>query len=118
MNSASMPELAGCKSCHATSTHLNGRSEIRFGTADPRLNGAVYADGGELIQSLLREELVDRLVLTTVPILLGQGRRLWGTLTADQTWTLEAARHWEGGFVQTRYRRRSCGAALGPVPAD
>jgi dihydrofolate reductase len=70
----------------------------------------VYLDGGELIQAFLREELVDRLTLTTVPVLIGQGRRLWGALPADRAWALQAVRHWPVGFVQTTYRRLRPGA--------
>jgi dihydrofolate reductase len=66
----------------------------------------VYLDGGELIQSFLFEDLVDRITVTTVPVLLGQGRRLWGPLPADQAWALEAARHWACGFVQARHARQ------------
>jgi dihydrofolate reductase len=66
----------------------------------------VYLDGGELIQSLLVEDLVDHITLTTLPVLLGQGRRLWGPLPADRAWTLEHSRHWDCGFVQSRYARR------------
>ncbi|MBL8330909.1 MAG: dihydrofolate reductase [Rubrivivax sp.] len=74
----------------------------------------LYLDGGELIQHFLFEDLVDRITLTTVPLLLGQGRSLWGPLPADRAWTLEAARHWEGGFVQGRYaRRRGAGSNQG-----
>ncbi|NJC87306.1 MAG: CxxxxCH/CxxCH domain-containing protein, partial [Desulfuromonas sp.] len=47
MGSAKMPALAGCKSCHATSEHLNGLSEVRFSPTDPRMGAAAYADGGE-----------------------------------------------------------------------
>jgi dihydrofolate reductase len=66
----------------------------------------VYLDGGELIQAFLREHLVDRLTVTTVPVLIGQGRRLWGELPADQAWALQAVRHWDCGFVQTTHGRQ------------
>jgi dihydrofolate reductase len=65
----------------------------------------VYLDGGQLIQAFLREDRVDRITVTTVPVLIGEGRRLWGPLPADQAWTLEAVRHGDHGFVQTTYRR-------------
>lgn len=65
----------------------------------------IYLDGGELIQSFLFEDRVDRMTITSIPVLLGQGRRLWGPLSADQTWTLQASRHWDCGFVQSRYER-------------
>lgn len=62
----------------------------------------VYLDGGELIQAFLREDLVDTMTLTTVPLLLGSGRRLFGALPADLAWTVRQVRHWDNGFVQTR----------------
>jgi dihydrofolate reductase len=65
----------------------------------------VYLDGGQLIQAFMAEDLVDQFTVTTVPVLLGQGRRLWGALPGDQTWTLVASRHWDCGFVQSRYVR-------------
>ncbi len=71
----------------------------------------VYLDGGELIQAFLREGLVDRLTVTTVPVLIGQGRPLWGPLPADQAWSLQAVRHWDCGFVQTTHARRGAGGA-------
>lgn len=92
------------------------RPAVRHGGADARAlllqlaqSGVrrVYLDGGELIQAFLFEDLVDRITLTTIPVLLGQGRRLWGALPADRAWTMEAARHWDCGFVQGRYARRA-----------
>jgi dihydrofolate reductase len=91
------------------------RPRVRHGGADARAllrhlarTGVrrLYLDGGELIQSFLFEDLVDRITVTTIPVLLGQGRRLWGALPADRAWTLESARHWDCGFVQGRYARR------------
>jgi dihydrofolate reductase len=62
----------------------------------------VYLDGGELIQAFLREDLVDTMTLTTLPLLLGSGRRLFGALPADLAWTVRSVRQWDNGFVQTR----------------
>jgi dihydrofolate reductase len=40
----------------------------------------VYLDGGQVIQSFLREGLVADMVITTVPVLLGSGKSLFGAL--------------------------------------
>jgi dihydrofolate reductase len=40
----------------------------------------LYIDGGALIQSCLAENLIDSLIVTTVPVLLGQGIPLFGFL--------------------------------------
>ena len=64
-----------------------------------------YLDGGELIQSFLHADLVDRMTLTTVPVLLGSGRQLFGALPADRVWTLDGVSHWDCGFAQVSYAR-------------
>lgn len=69
----------------------------------------VYLDGGELIQAFLQQDLVDSMTLTTVPLLLGQGRRLFGPLPADLAWTLQVLRHEDGGLAQAHYTRRRPG---------
>lgn len=40
----------------------------------------LYIDGGALIQSYLAEQLIDELIITTVPVLLGEGISLFGFL--------------------------------------
>jgi dihydrofolate reductase len=65
----------------------------------------ICLDGGELIQAFLSDDLVDRMTITTVPMLPGEGRRPFGPLPADRAWTLDGVRHWDGGLVQARYAR-------------
>ncbi len=97
--------------------HLHGRVHVRPETPAALLAAlaadgvrGVYLDGGELIQAFLAEDRVDRMTVTTVPLLLGQGRRLFGALPADRAWALEAVRHWPAcGFVQSTWRRRAQG---------
>ena len=40
----------------------------------------LYIDGGQMIQRFLKEDLIDELIITTVPILLGNGIPLFGKL--------------------------------------
>lgn len=66
----------------------------------------VYLDGGVLISSFLAEDLIDDMVLTTAPVLLGQGRRLFhpgGQLTAMR---LDRVQSWPSGMVNRWYSRR------------
>ena len=42
-----------------------------------------YIDGGITVQSFLREGLIQRLVVTRVPVLIGQGIPLFGSLPRD-----------------------------------
>jgi dihydrofolate reductase len=41
----------------------------------------LYIDGGKTIQSFLKEELIDEMVITIIPILLGSGIPLFGELS-------------------------------------
>lgn len=63
----------------------------------------VYVDGGAVVQSFLREGLVADLKLTIVPILIGDGIRLFGDLPADIDLTLDGIREFPSGLVETRY---------------
>lgn len=64
----------------------------------------VYIDGGQTIRSFLAEGLVRRMIVTLIPVLLGQGRPLWGHGAGDVNVTLVGSRHWDNGFVQVEYR--------------
>ncbi|WP_174800524.1 dihydrofolate reductase family protein [Martelella limonii] len=64
----------------------------------------VYVDGGRLIQSFLRAGLISDLVITIVPVLLGEGRRLFGSVAADISLRHEETRSFPSGLVQSRYR--------------
>ena len=64
----------------------------------------VYLDGGQVIQSFLREGLVADMVITTVPVLLGSGKSLFGALPGDIDLTLVSSRSFPSGLVQSHYR--------------
>ncbi len=70
----------------------------------------VYIDGGELVQSFLRADLLTELTITTVPVLLGSGRRFFGELERDVSVRLKSSVSYPFGFVQSVYevmQRRS-----------
>jgi dihydrofolate reductase len=67
----------------------------------------VYIDGGQLIQSFLREGLVADIVITTIPVLLGSGKPLFGVLPHDIYLTLLSSRSFPSGLVQSHYRLTS-----------
>jgi len=63
----------------------------------------VYVDGGELIQSFLQLNLIQSITMTRIPILLGQGKSVFGKLDSDKKLLLKTSRSWSFGFVQDRY---------------
>lgn len=65
----------------------------------------LYVDGGITVQRFLRAGLVDRLILTRLPVLIGQGIPLFGALEKDIRLKLVASRTFPGGLVQSEYAR-------------
>jgi dihydrofolate reductase len=43
----------------------------------------IYIDGGKVIQSFLKEDLIDDLIIARTPILIGSGIPLFGYLDID-----------------------------------
>jgi dihydrofolate reductase len=62
-----------------------------------------YVDGGVTIQGFLRAGLIDRLVVTRVPVLIGDGIRLFGALSRDIRLRHVATRSFPSGLVQSEY---------------
>lgn len=63
----------------------------------------LYVDGGVTIQNFLREGLIQRLVITRVPVLIGQGIPLFGALSRDLRLRHVGTRHYPSGLVQSEY---------------
>jgi dihydrofolate reductase len=70
-------------------------------------------DGGELqvhgsaglIQTLLREDLVDELRLIVFPVVLGEGKRLFGDGAIPRSWRLTASKATPSGALMASYQR-------------
>lgn len=65
----------------------------------------LYADGGQIITALLEAGLVDQLILTRVPVLLGSGIPLFGRLGADVVLKHIETKAFASGLVQSTYMR-------------
>ncbi len=55
------------------------------------------------MQRCQREGLITDLTITTIPVLIGRGRPLFGVLPGDVPLRLVSSRAWEFGFVQSVY---------------
>ena len=63
----------------------------------------LYIDGGITIQRFLRAGLIQRLIITRVPVLIGDGVPLFGTLPRDVRLRHVMTRHYPSGLVQSEY---------------
>ncbi|MBZ5681640.1 MAG: dihydrofolate reductase family protein [Acidobacteriia bacterium] len=63
----------------------------------------LYVDGGITIQEFLRAGLVQRLIITRVPVLIGDGIPLFSTLPRDILLRHVATRQYPSGLVSSEY---------------
>ncbi|MBA2268268.1 MAG: dihydrofolate reductase [Nitrosopumilus sp.] len=63
----------------------------------------VYIDGGITIQRFLSLGLIDELTITIIPLLIGEGKRLFGSIPTDITLTHSKTTIYDFGYVQLKY---------------
>ena len=63
----------------------------------------LYVDGGITIQRFLRAGLVQRLTITRVPVLIGEGIPLFGSLPRDLRLDHVATQQYPSGLVKSEY---------------
>jgi dihydrofolate reductase len=64
----------------------------------------LYVDGGITIQRFLAAGLIDDITITLIPVILGQGRPLFGPIENDIPLVHMATKTFVFGFVQIKYR--------------
>jgi len=65
----------------------------------------IYVDGGKVIQSFLQEDLIDDLIISKVPALIGSGIPLFGFLNADLKFEHIKTVVQSNGLVRSYYKR-------------
>jgi dihydrofolate reductase len=65
----------------------------------------LYIDGGQVIQSFLRQDLIDELIVTRFPKLLGRGIPLFGELSDALNFSHMETEVFQNYLVKSRYRR-------------
>ncbi|MDA3818024.1 MAG: dihydrofolate reductase family protein [Prolixibacteraceae bacterium] len=66
----------------------------------------LYVDGGRTIQNFLKKDLIDELIITTIPILLGGGSRLFSDLPEELEFELVDSEVFLNQIVQNHYKRK------------
>lgn len=98
-----------------TRTDRPARGKIKFHTGDlselvrdlKRQGGKnIYCDGGsEVINELLKNDLVDEMIISVVPVLLGEGTRLFQDGRPEQTLQFLGVKSFDTGLTQLHYKR-------------
>lgn len=95
-----------------TSRHYPDRSGVTFWNPSPPQAAKhwdaeglrrVYVDGGRLISSFLAQGLIDDMIISTAPVLLGGGARLFDDHGRYARARLVESRSWPSGYVQNSY---------------
>jgi len=66
----------------------------------------LYIDGGTTIRNFLKEDLIDEMVLTTIPILLGGGSSLFSELPNQLNFELIGTKTYLNQVTQNHYKRK------------
>ena len=67
----------------------------------------IYCDGGaEIINELLKHNLIDEFIISVVPVLLGNGTRLFKDDRPEQQLELLKTKTFDTGLTQLHYRRK------------
>jgi dihydrofolate reductase len=96
-------DLSGARARGAVVEHMSGEpADIAARLA---ASGArhLYVDGGLTVQSFLRAGLIDRLVITRVPVVIGEGIPLFGKVPRDVKLRHVSTRAFPSGLVQSEY---------------
>ncbi len=107
--SSGAPDLSAARARGADVELLNMTPHEVVGHLSANGHHHLYIDGGLTVQRFLRAGLIDRLIITHVPVLIGQGIALFGPLEKDIRLKLVTTRGFPGGLVQSEYVRRQVG---------
>lgn len=67
----------------------------------------IYCDGGaEVINELLKKDLIDEMIISIVPILLGEGTQLFTDGRPEQLLELVQVKSFDTGLTQLHYKRK------------
>ncbi|MBB6480024.1 dihydrofolate reductase family protein [Spirochaeta isovalerica] len=66
----------------------------------------LYIDGGRTIQNFLADDLIDEMIITTIPVLLGGGIPLFGELDNQLDFQLVSSEILLGQMVSSRFMRK------------
>lgn len=65
----------------------------------------IFIDGGaEIVNELLNENLIDEFIISIIPVLVGNGTRLFKDGRPEQKLQLITTKQFESGLIQLHYK--------------
>lgn len=88
-------------------TFYNGDLEELIHDLKSKEGKNIYCDGGgQLVQALMEKNLIDEYIISVIPIMLGDGKRLFlGELPMIHL-NAEAPKHYDSGLIQLKYTKK------------
>ena len=78
--------------------------EVLLNSLAERGLGSVWVDGAQTLKTFLAAGLVDMITVTRIPVLIGEGRPLFGALSVDLKLEHLETTSFESGVFQSRYK--------------
>ena len=66
----------------------------------------LYIDGAKTIQSFLKEDLIDEITINTLPIILGEGIKLFENINKTISLELNTQTTYENGIITSTYKTK------------
>lgn len=66
----------------------------------------IYVDGGTTISAFLNAGLIDKMIISIIPVVLGSGIPLFSKINHDKWFRLVSSRSYSNGLVQLHYDMR------------
>ena len=93
--------------------HLSTRAEIISGEVPAVIDALTsrgfrdfYVDGGRTIRGFLQRDMIDEMIITTIPVVLGSGIPLFGGTGKELKFTHRETIVYDNALVKSRYVRR------------
>ena len=106
------PVFVLSETLHSLPENLEGKAEISKGDPESivkEMNSRghinLYIDGGKTIQGFLKQGLIDEMIITRIPVLLGDGIPLFGFLSAEQKFKHVGTDIFNNALVRSCYKR-------------
>lgn len=87
--------------------YYSGKLDELIHTLKSETGKHIYCDGGaELVNQLLETQLIDELIISIIPHLLGKGIRLFQGKSSELTLHLHSSQSFPSGLVQLHYVKK------------